>query len=29
MRCLTCLKLSFKPLCLNCLNDLPLSLKVR
>ncbi|MFP6075651.1 ComF family protein [Helicobacter pylori] len=29
MRCLTCLKLSFKPLCPNCLNDLPLSLKVR
>ncbi|MGL2721186.1 ComF family protein, partial [Helicobacter pylori] len=21
MRCLTCLKLSFKPLCPNCLND--------
>ncbi|AFI05875.1 ComF family protein [Helicobacter cetorum] len=29
MRCLTCLKLSFKPLCQSCLNDLPLQLKVR
>ncbi|AFI03603.1 phosphoribosyltransferase [Helicobacter cetorum] len=29
MRCLTCLKLSFKPLCQSCLNDLSLRLKVR